>query len=76
MGFWQTIPKGFWWDRGLLYKDEDNVIEVDIPNESSAKRWLIRYARETVAPRFEQEAIYIKFVGPIEVHLVRIARKK
>lgn len=74
--FGRQSPKGFWWDRGVLYKDEVNLVEVDIPNESSAKSWLIRYACDTMTRRFEQEAIYIKFVGPIEVQVVRIARKK
>ena len=48
--------------------------EVDIPNDAAAKRWLARYARETLLERLGQEAIYIKFVGPIEIDLVRVDR--
>ena len=69
-------PRGFWWDRGVLYKDEVNVVEVDIPNDPGAKSWLTRYARDTLIPRFGQKAIYIKFVGPIEVELVRIRKEE
>ena len=72
--FRREAPKGFWWDRGVLYRDEMSVLEVDLPNDASAKRWLAGYARETLLERFGQEAIYIKFVGPIQIDLVRIDR--
>jgi hypothetical protein len=50
------------------------MIEVDIPNKPWAKTWLKRYAHDVLIPRFEQEAIYIKFIGPIEITLVTIGR--
>lgn len=69
-------PKGFWWDRGVLHQDETSVLEVDIPNEVAARNWIAQYARDTLIPRFEQEAMYIRFVGPIEVDLIRVNRSK
>lgn len=56
----------------MLYEDEMTVVEIDIPNDASAKKWLIEYARDTLGRRFKQEAIYIRFVGPIEVDVVKI----
>lgn len=72
--FGSHSPKGFWWDRGVLYKDDVTVVEIDIPNQASAKRWLAAYARDTLLARFEQEAIYIRFVGPIDTDVVRVVR--
>lgn len=72
--FQGEAPKGFWWDRGVLYRDELTVLEVDIPNDAAARGWLTRYARETLLQRFGQKAIYIKLVGPIEIQLVRVDR--
>lgn len=65
-------PVGYWWDRGVLYEDELAVIEVDIPDETAAKDELREYARDVLLRRFEQEAIYIKLVGPIQVMLVEV----
>ncbi|MBC7790418.1 MAG: hypothetical protein H7Z74_10765 [Anaerolineae bacterium] len=65
-------PRGFWWDRGVLYADEMTVVEVDIPNDATARQWLIEYARNTLGPRFKQKAIYLRFVGPIEVDVVTV----
>lgn len=70
--FEQGAARGYWWDRDLLYRDELVAIEVDIPDDAAAKDWLARYAREVLIPRFEQEAIYIKIVGPIQVITVTV----
>lgn len=65
-------PQGFWWNRGILHDDHVAVIEVDIPDEPAAKAWLTRYARRILIPRFQQDAIYIRMVGPIQVSLVAV----
>jgi hypothetical protein len=65
-------PRGYWWSRGVLYEDELAVIEVDIPQEPAARAWLRRYARQVLIPRFEQEAVYIKLIGPVETILVTV----
>ncbi|HEX9727360.1 MAG TPA: hypothetical protein VGA37_02505 [Gemmatimonadales bacterium] len=69
----EGTPRGYWWDRGILYEDELAVLEVDIPEQSAAQRWLREYARDVLLPRFDQKAIYIKFVGPAEVTLVTVS---
>jgi hypothetical protein len=65
-------PRGFWWSRGILHDDHLAVIEVDIPDEPAARAWLTRYARRVLIPRFQQDAIYIRMVGPIHVSLVTV----
>lgn len=64
-------PQGFWWDHGYLYKDVLAVIEVDIPDTAEARKWPQSYAKTVLAQRFRQEAIYLKFVGPVETMEVR-----
>jgi hypothetical protein len=63
-------PKGFWWGCGVLYDDDLAAIEVDVPDTRESRQWLREYARRILIARFEQEAIYIKFVGPIEQMIV------
>lgn len=46
------------------------ILEVDITGTEQDKAWLLDYAEKVLLKRFEQEAIYIKFVGPFEVHVV------
>ena len=69
-------PRGFWWHRGILHDDHLVVIEVDIPDQPAAKAWLTRYARRILIPRFQQDAIYIRMVGPIHVSLVTVGRSR
>ena len=70
--FEEGAPRGYWWDRGVLDQDELAVLEVDIPNQPAARRWLRQYAREVLIPRFDQKAIYLKLIGPVEVMLVTV----
>jgi len=70
--FEDGAPTGYWWDRGFLYQDELAVIEVDIPGTPAARTRLRQYARDVLLPRFQQEAIYIKLIGPVEVELVTV----
>ena len=62
--------RGFWPSRGIIYEDEVGILEVDITGTEQDKAWLLDYAEKVLLKRFEQEAIYIKFVGPFEVHVV------
>ncbi len=67
--FRNEAPRGFWWDRGLVDRDVLALLEVDVPDTRAARSWLRQYARDVLRQRFRQQAIYLKFVGPIE-HLV------
>ena len=58
--------RGFWWNSGVIHQDVLAMIEVDIPDSDNARAWLATFTREVLLERFQQRAIYIKFVGPIE----------
>ena len=45
------------------------LIEVDVRDTRESREWLRAYARDVLRERFQQTAIYLKFVGPVE-HLV------
>lgn len=62
--------EGFWWDKGILYTDVHAVLEVDVPDTPASRTWLRSYAKKILMKRFEQKAIYIKLVGPIEQIIV------
>lgn len=64
-------PQGWWWDQGVLYRDELAVFEVDIPADEASRNWLRDYARKTLLSLFEQEAIYLRFVGPVKKLLIK-----
>ena len=64
--FQQESPRGFWWNAGVISHDVLALLEVDIPNTAANRARLISYARDVLKKRFEQDAIYVKFVGPIE----------
>jgi hypothetical protein len=63
-------PQGFWWDQGFVGRDVLALIEVDVSDTTESREWLRAYAREVLRERFQQKAIYLKFVGPIEHLLV------
>lgn len=63
--------RGFWWDRGIVHRDVLALIEVDIPDTRNNRAWLKSYAKNALLKRFRQEAIYLKFVTPIETLMVR-----
>lgn len=67
--FHEERPTGAWWNLGILYLDELAAVEVDIPTTRVAKDQLRAYVRDTLIPRFRQEAIYVKLV-PIATMLV------
>src|SRR5438552_4529904 len=67
--FRRDPPRGFWWDRGVVDRDVLALIEVDVPDTTESREWLRAYARDVLLERFQQKAIYLKFVGPVE-HLI------
>ena len=64
--FQQESPRGFWWNAGVVSDDVLALLEVDFPDTAANRARLISYARDVLKKRFEQDAIYVKFVGPIE----------
>jgi len=42
------------------------LIEVDVADTKESREWLRAYARDVLRERFQQKAIYLKFVGPVE----------
>ena len=59
-------------DSGLRRFDRDvlALIEVDVPDTEETRAWLRSYARDVLCQRFRQEAVYLKFVGPVEQLIV------
>ena len=68
--FQQESPRGFWWNAGVVGADVLALLEVDIPDSAANRARLISYARDVLKERFAQEAIYVKFVGPMEAFIV------
>jgi hypothetical protein len=64
--FAEGRARGFWWDKGILHQDTLALLEVDVPDTARSRSWLRRYAKTVLIERFEQDAIYLKFVGPVE----------
>ncbi len=69
--FSEGNPKGYWWDRGFIDRDILAVLEVDVEDGEESIAWLRRYARNVLLQRFEQKAIYLKIIGPVETLVVR-----
>lgn len=69
--FQNDPPEGFWYNRGDLYRDVLAFLEVDVPDTTEARAWLQSYAKSVLTTRFQQEAIYLKFIGPVETIVVR-----
>jgi hypothetical protein len=53
----------------IVDRDVLALIEVDVPDTTESREWLRAYARDVLRERFQQKAIYLKFVGPVE-HLI------
>jgi hypothetical protein len=62
--------EGFWWDKDILYTDVHAVLEADVPDTTQSRTWLRTHAKKMLLERFDQRAIYIKLVGPIEQIIV------
>lgn len=64
--FKDESPKGFWWNKGILSQDDLTIFEVDIPDTDESRKWIKSYAKNVLLKRFRQDAIYLRFIGPIE----------
>ena len=64
--FRHDAPRGFWWDQGVVDEDVLALLEVDVPDTEESRAWLRAYARDVLRPSFQQKAIYLKFVRPVE----------
>lgn len=62
----ENLPRGFWWNQGIVERDVLALLEVDVPDTTETRDWLRAYAKDVLVGRFRQKAIYLKFVGPIE----------
>lgn len=63
-------PHGFWWNRGLLAKDVLAYISADLPDTEETREWVKAYARTKLIARFQQDAIYLRWLS-VETELVR-----
>ena len=68
--FRRDKPHGFWWDRGLLAKDILAYISADLPDTEETREWVKAYARTKLIARFQQDAIYLRWLS-VETELVR-----
>ena len=59
-------PTGFWWSKGILSQDQMGAFEVDILDTEENRRWIKAYAKNVLLKRFRQDAIYLRFIGPVE----------
>ncbi len=64
-------PCGFWWDKGIVGDDVLALLEIDIMDSQENRKWVESYALHVLLARFGQNAIYIKFVLPVERLLVQ-----
>lgn len=68
--FRRDKPHGFWWDRGLLAKDVLGFISADLPDTEETREWMRLYARTKLLARFQQDAIYLRWLA-VETELIR-----
>lgn len=59
-------PAGFWWNKGVLSQDQMGAFEVDILDTEENRRWIKSYVKNVLLKRFRQDAIYLRFIGPVE----------
>jgi len=69
-------PAGFWWNQGVVETDVLALLEVDLEDTEENRNRLESYAKAVLLSRFQQEAIYIKFVAPVERLLVQTKEVK
>ncbi len=72
----ESPPVGFWWNQGVVETDVLAILEVDLEDTEENRRRLESYAKEVLLSRFQQKAIYIKFVVPVERMLVQTKEVK
>jgi len=62
--------RGVWWDTGVVYKDDLAVLEVLVEDTDENRRWFREYAGDVLVARFQQKAMCVKYVGPVEMLVV------
>ena len=68
--FRRDKPYGFWWDRGVLARDVLAYISADLPDAEETRDWVKTYASTKLIARFQQDAIYLRWLS-VETELVR-----
>ncbi len=68
----KTPQKGFWWNQGVVWRDDIAILEVDIRDTQEDRHRLKTYAQETLLERFDQKSIYIKLVCIVEILEIHI----
>lgn len=61
---------GFWWNKGVVDVDTNALLELDMPDTTENRHWILRYAEKVLLKRFKQEAIYVRFVSGTESYLI------
>lgn len=62
---------GFWWHKGIVGSDVQALVEADVADSPENREWFKRYACEVLKPRFQQVAIYLKFIGPVDTFVIQ-----
>lgn len=68
--------RGVWWNRGVLHWDVLAALEVDVPDTPENRAWFEDWAFEVLLDRFQQDAIYLKFVGGAATVTTSLVTKK
>jgi hypothetical protein len=55
--------RGVWWNRGMLERDVLSALEIDVPDTPGNRAWFEAWAADVLLDRFQQTAIYVKFIG-------------
>jgi hypothetical protein len=65
---------GIWYDpeTSELYRDNIRIFEFDVRDSKKMRDTVIDYVKDTLLRRFEQIAIYVKFVPRVEPVVVRV----
>ncbi len=71
-GTWHANKTGIWLDDGEMYYDELRIFEFDLEDKEANRHLVIKYVKETLLNRFEQIAIYVKFIPYVEPVIVRV----
>ncbi|MFQ5688030.1 MAG: hypothetical protein ACE5GV_15390, partial [Candidatus Scalindua sp.] len=61
-----------WFDEGLIFRDDIRILEFDIEDNKENRNLIIQYVKEVLLKRFNQIAIYVKFIPFIEPVTVKV----
>jgi len=68
--------RGVWWNKGMLGWDVLAALEIDVPDTADNRAWFEEWAADVLLDRFQQDAIYVKFVGGGATVTPRLITKK